>query len=224
MKKKTIATSVSVVVLITGVLVASYAYLVARVTNNGQTATTVKAQTLDGLVFDEDENISLALNPENFDESDGDLSSVSNPSVSLQTSDSAAASYNSACLNIKKNSFVHSAISQTTTGTTGNLTNNLIKYTPSTKTSSYGVGFNRNSDQSVDIIGTASPTGYRQYSTYTLMNENLELESGTYYTNLMPENVELIGIDDDTTGYITLATNTKSYFTLPKTTHFLVSY
>lgn len=43
MKKKTIATSVSVVVLITGVLVASYAYLVARVTNNGQTATTVKA-------------------------------------------------------------------------------------------------------------------------------------------------------------------------------------
>lgn len=139
----------------------------------------------------------------------------------MQTSDSAAASYNyTACLNIKNNSFVHSAISQTSTGTTGNLTNNLIKYTPSTKTSSYGVGFNRNSDQSVDIIGTASPTGYRQYSTYTLMNENLELESGTYYTNLMPENVELIGIDDDTTGYITLATNTKSYFTLPKTTTF----
>lgn len=115
--KRIIITSIIVAICVIATLGATYAYFQAIIGTGSSTSTTIKAQTIDGLTFDQGTDLSITATQTNFASGSGDLTSDSNPYVMLKARNDAATSYSyKACLNITENTFVHSQVSTTDQG------------------------------------------------------------------------------------------------------------
>ena len=115
--KRIIITSIIVAICVIATLGATYAYFQAVIGTGSSTSTTIKAQTIDGLTFDQGTDLSITATQTNFASGSGDLTSDSNPYVMLKARNDAATSYSyKACLNITENTFVHSQVSTTDHG------------------------------------------------------------------------------------------------------------
>ncbi len=115
--RKIVTISIIVSILLLGVIASTYAYFQAVVGSGSSTATSVSAKTIDGLTFVAGTDISLVANQDNFANGKGDITVYSNPGVQLQARNDEASSYNyTMCVNITKNTFVHSQVGSTDQG------------------------------------------------------------------------------------------------------------
>lgn len=113
-KRKIVVSSITVAVLLVVAVASTYAYFQASLGSGSQTATSVTAKTVDGLVFNSGENILITATQDNFASGSGNITKSINPIVQLKARNDASASYNyTLCLNISQNDFVHSQVGTT---------------------------------------------------------------------------------------------------------------
>ena len=107
-KKKIIMTSIGIVLLVAALLGASYAYFSASLANGSTTSVSVTAGTLDSLVFNTGNPITLIANQDNFTSGKGNLTGSTTASATLTANNKATSAvtytYN-VYLNISENTY-----------------------------------------------------------------------------------------------------------------------
>ena len=128
-KKKIIITSIGIVFLLVALIGASYAYFAATIGSGSTTPVTVEAGTIDSLVFNTGNPITLEANQDNFASGQGNRSGSTTASAILTANNqaSSAVTYNyNVYLNIEENTYTKTGSSaelvlRVTDPNTGNL-------------------------------------------------------------------------------------------------------
>ena len=180
--KRIIITSIIVAICVIATLGATYAYFQAIIGTGSSTSTTIKAQTIDGLTFDQGTDLSITATQTNFASGSGDLTSDSNPYVMLKARNDAATSYSyKACLNITENTFVHSQVSTTDQGL-GTMPNllDITKIKNIMEDDYYTINLQNSKD--IGTLKELCPNckAGRSYVIYDDLNSPVRLNSGTY--------------------------------------------
>lgn len=185
-KRKIVASSIIVSVLLVGIIASSYAYFKAVVSSGSTSAVNVSAKTLDSLVFSNCADLSIIANQDNFGLGKGDLTATSTCTVKLTANNNSSASYGYVVnLTDGVNTFENSITCDSAYSNGGTKSANLIPCDSSkwgTFGSTNGIDYEYNSDGSITLNGKVTGT-FASIPIPILTNSTgkLSLSNMTYY-------------------------------------------